>query len=440
KADSSPSFICTIRQKITGWFSPSDDANTDLSKNFDSQPLESSTADVKPDVRDVPPRSRPLTAYELFVQSPTVRRIVLDQMDPALHQDEEFFIHRREGCWQEIMAEDSIFKSRGSHDGRNGDDDDDDVNSNRSSSKNIMTYAYWVSMEEKDRQKFQREQQRNKNIHSKPGVSVARGMSLAAWTRSSRNQRDLPPIYFHYMYINHDNHVATAIEKKRDGKCPFCTFYGKTNEDLLYHCGVVHGVLTDYYPWEELKYVLFFQEVFDEDKNMHVVVRSSSNSFEDITAHAAHDFTFLRTNPSKEITHQSIRFLRHSHPNIAAMDPIVRRRHLLALEANDAPVSVIASYLPTDEVPICQYFHSRTNLPMEDWNDVDSDDESDDDWLHKMSSDLMEEFEDVSRREKTCMQLWNRCIFRHVVIADRDIPGKCHEFIERHRMELKRGT
>ena len=51
----------------------------------------------------------------------------------------------------------------------------------------------------------------------------------------------------------------------------------------------------------------------------------------------------------------------------------------------------------------------------------------------------MEEFEDVSRREKAFMQLWNRFIFRHVVIADRDIPVKCHEFIERHRMELKKG-
>eukprot|EP00804_Cyclotella_cryptica_P013823 CCRYP_020887-RA/>CCRYP_020887-RA protein AED:0.10 eAED:0.10 QI:0/-1/0/1/-1/1/1/0/632 len=439
KSDSSPTLIRSIRQKITGWFSHSHGTTpTDPSKTDNGQhEVTSSTADdVKSNIHDVSLLSRPFTAHELFLQSPLVRRMVLDQIDPSLHHDEEFIRHRIQGLWREITSDDFIFKTGGSCDyGHN-----DDMNSDGSSAKDIMTFAYWVNMEEKARKKCQMEKQRKVSYQSKSGSSDSRGINMdaATWNRPIRNQRNLPPIYFHYLYINHDNHPATVVEETRDRKCPFCIYYGKSNEDLLSHCGIFHGVLTDYYPWAELRHGLSFQAVLDEDKNVHVVVRSTEN----ITAHTAHDFTFLRSHyscPDDEITHpHSIPFLRRSHPHTAAMDPLVRRRRLLALEANDAPVSVISSYLPTDEVPLRQYFHSKTNLPMENWDDVDSDDESDDEWLHKRSADLMEEFEDVSAKEKKFMQLWNRFIFRHVVIADRDIPGKCHEFIQRYRMELKR--
>ena len=76
---------------------------------------------------------------------------------------------------------------------------------------------------------------------------------------------------------------------------------------------------------------------------------------------------------------------------------------------------------------------------MEDWNNIDSDDEPDEEWLHKMSSDLIGEFEDITYLEKNFMQMWNRFIKCHVVIADREIPAKCQEFIHNHIQDLKDG-
>jgi hypothetical protein len=38
---------------------------------------------------------------------------------------------------------------------------------------------------------------------------------------------------------------------------------------------------------------------------------------------------------------------------------------------------------------------------------VDSDDEIDETWLHEMSSELLDELEDVLVKEKQFMKLWN---------------------------------
>ena len=91
-------------------------------------------------------------------------------------------------------------------------------------------------------------------------------------------------------------------------------------------------------------------------------------------------------------------------------------------------------------IPIRQYYHSQTNLPMPpgDW-DIDSDDEVDDTWLRNMSADLLDDLEDVSSGEKKFMHLWNDYIRCNHVIPDRDIAGKCHEFVLKHGRELHEG-
>ena len=91
-------------------------------------------------------------------------------------------------------------------------------------------------------------------------------------------------------------------------------------------------------------------------------------------------------------------------------------------------------------IPIRQYYHSQTNLPMPpgDW-DIDSDDEVDDAWLRNMSADLLDDLEDVSSGEKKFMHLWNDYIRCNHVIPDRDIAGKCHELVLKHGRELHEG-
>lgn len=408
--EDSSGIIGSIRQKITGWFS-SDESNTQV-RDWAQSPIGNS---------DVP-RSGPLTAYELYTQSTRVRNMVLSEIDPSLHHDEEFILNRIEANWQAMTLAETK----------------DELQNKTTSTVmegDITKYAYWLDMEEKDKEHFQQNesaqqlQKKQKVAHAKPKPIVT---SVVA-----RNRRVNQPVYYHYMYMDEKNHPCTSVEKRMDRKCPLCTYYAKGNNDLLRHCSIDHGILAGYYPWKELGSGFSFEAVLDEERNLHIVVKCLGCSSVQKTA-VPDNFTFVKSKTPIEVGY-SIPFLRRSHKNAAAMDPLARRRRLLALETNDAPASIISSYLPTDEVPVRQYYHSRTNLPLEDWNDNDSDDEPDEEWLHKMSDDLIGEFEDISDREKKFMQMWNRFIKSHIVIADKEIPGKCKEFIRTHINELKAG-
>ncbi|KAK1748482.1 polycomb protein Suz12 [Skeletonema marinoi] len=88
--------------------------------------------------------------------------------------------------------------------------------------------------------------------------------------------------------------------------------------------------------------------------------------------------------------------------------------------------------------PIRQYFHARTNQPFASARELqdDSDCEDTNDWLHALSESLINDFDDVSDKEKTFMNLWNRFIKCHNVIADRDIPRRVETFILMNRDKL----
>ena len=88
--------------------------------------------------------------------------------------------------------------------------------------------------------------------------------------------------------------------------------------------------------------------------------------------------------------------------------------------------------------PIRQYFHARTNQPFASARELqdDSDCEDTNDWLHTLSESLINDFDDVSDKEKTFMNLWNRFIKCHHVIADRNIPRRVETFILMNRDKL----
>jgi hypothetical protein len=91
--------------------------------------------------------------------------------------------------------------------------------------------------------------------------------------------------------------------------------------------------------------------------------------------------------------------------------------------------------------PLREYFHARTNQPIASATDFqdDTDCEDADDWLHAISEKLIDDFDDVSEKEKKFMNLWNRFIKCHHVIADRDIPRKVESFIVMNREKLREG-
>ena len=89
--------------------------------------------------------------------------------------------------------------------------------------------------------------------------------------------------------------------------------------------------------------------------------------------------------------------------------------------------------------PVRQYFCPRTNQPFASSREVqgDSDYEDTEEWLHALSESLINEFDDVSDKEKMFMNMWNRFIRCQHVIADREIPQKVESFILMNRDKLK---
>ena len=421
-------FVDSIKQRISGWFSspekspPQSPALEDKRTSGQKGPSPIISKRLQVDTL----QSRPLRAYELYIQSSQVCEMILDGIDSSLHHDEDLVKNRIEASWQEMTSDESVSKTN--------------ELLKEGSSMGIDKYAYWLDMEKKEKMKLDDEgyshtHNKKRKINNHLESILASNSLPSNWCTGT-----FSPVFFHYTYVNQKNHPSTVVEKRLDRKCPFCSYQGKSDEDLLGHCGIWHGVLTDYYQWRGLECGLSFQAVLDEESHLHIVVKSLSCGF-DNELDSIDEFTFVQTECIQMLCSRNslIPFLLRSHKNVAAMDPTARNRRLLALQSNDAPADVISRYLPTDEAPIRQYFHSRTNLPLEDWNNIDSDDEPDEEWLHKMSSDLIGEFEDITYLEKNFMQMWNRFIKCHVVIADREIPAKCQEFIHNHIQDLKDG-
>ena len=422
-------FIGNIRQRITDWFSssPEDDVKKSAAREIEAAlPSDISQNDI------MSPPSKPYTAYELYKQSNEVRDSVLREIPPPLHHDDELIINRVEAQWQEMTSGEIAMKSELSLR-----KDKNKFNSEELPNEeidDISKHAYWMAKEDKIKSMFRKKSSLESNCKRRK-LNHAKPRPVVNATPPNGSHRVKHPAYFHYIDVNEVNHPCNVVEKRLDRTCPLCAYPGKSNEDLLKHCSIFHGVLKCFYPWNELRCGFSFEAVLDEEEHLHVVIAKlecSSNK----RVCTSTDFTFVRSGSVND-TKCSIPFLVRSHQRAAAVDAAVRRRRLLALQSNNAPASAISSYLPTDRVPIRQYFHSRTNLPLEDWNSDDSDDEPDEEWLHKMSSDLIAEFEDISEREKKFMQMWNRFIRSHIVIADKDIPGKCQEFVSSHIEELK---
>ena len=61
----------------------------------------------------------------------------------------------------------------------------------------------------------------------------------------------------------------------------------------------------------------------------------------------------------------------------------IRKRKLNILKKYGADKDTISRFIRSDQIPIRQYYHSRTNLPLSQYGwEHDSDDDSDDEWYH----------------------------------------------------------
>lgn len=266
---------------------------------------------------------------------------------------------------------------------------------------------------------------------------------------TAQNPTHLPRAYFHYLFMQPNDVPATVVEEIDGRICPLCKFDGKNNVGLLSHCGIYHGKLNGTNSRQHDASCVYFEAVLGEEGQLHVIVRGvPTRSADSLSTTHMHDNKFVYIGPrfcaspknsqSLFIGHQvKISFLERRPDKVASLDSVTRSKRLLALQSSDAPASVISAYLPNDKLPIRQYYHSHTTLPMtnDDWMG-DSDDDIDEDWVQDMSSELINEFEDVASEEKHFLTIWNRFIKSNHVIGDRDMPGKCHQFILTHRNQL----
>jgi len=288
--------------------------------------------------------------------------------------------------------------------------------------------------------------------------------------------------------------IRVQVEERLDRRCPFCFFNAVTDAGILKHCNSTHGCELTFEGGRDEKGDLhiavkpnpihrwsFLSSSKIQTTSTHEnLVNYCYISSKRRNAPTKNETT--TTNSSSSSTNNdlddAIPFIKKPLHETAFLDPILRRRKIrkhkgamrdidpdIEIDSdtnntdnendnnNDKPsrgkspssletaevmrkvhAEAISQYVLTGKEPIRQYYHSRTNLPMADgeW-DYDSDDDTiDDAWIHQLSEKLIDEFGDVSPKEKILMKLWNRFIRSHTIIADGAIPKRCMDFIVAH--------
>eukprot|EP00546_Thalassionema_frauenfeldii_P011571 CAMPEP_0178926710 /NCGR_PEP_ID=MMETSP0786-20121207/18706_1 /TAXON_ID=186022 /ORGANISM="Thalassionema frauenfeldii, Strain CCMP 1798" /LENGTH=482 /DNA_ID=CAMNT_0020601907 /DNA_START=166 /DNA_END=1614 /DNA_ORIENTATION=+ len=255
---------------------------------------------------------------------------------------------------------------------------------------------------------------------------------------------ELPPstvelktrVVFHFLYLNGDELSIQTDNMKElprgHRQCPFCYLNCGTDTCLVLHCALCHG--------EHLR----FQAARSEDGSLHIAVTNKvSLAGQLLEKSTDRDFCYIRPLDKSLQRYASVPFVLRTPCKIAEMDTATIRKKTRFLTELGADEFTLQHFIPNNNTPIRQYYHSRSNEPMleGEW-DIDSDEEDDENWLVRMSEELLDEFEDVTASEKCFTKLWNRFIRKHIVTPDLEIPAKCMEFLnvfgpDLVRMELR---
>lgn len=274
--------------------------------------------------------------------------------------------------------------------------------------------------------------------------------------RASAVPKRVSSVSYYYFHQRKGLPVA-QIEQRSDCLCPLCFQNCITDVGCVMHCQLVHG-----------GNLLSFQGMKDEEGALHIGIHPKApkltNTFRSgksagagidpvgcarITSHTSgwdpadalrqklltnsrvgRDFVYSRQG-GRGPTLAEIPLLKRS---VAAGR---KRKHQLLRDLG-ADADVVRRIGPEDPIPVRQYYHSKTNLPKRhaEWKD-DSDDESDDSWIQMKSNQLIDEFDDVSEKEKYFLKLWNKFMSNsHKLVADRNILSRCVEFVKLHGTDI----
>jgi len=239
-------------------------------------------------------------------------------------------------------------------------------------------------------------------------------------------------VVFHFLYLN-EKELSIQTDNMKElprghRQCPFCYLNCGSDSCLVMHCALCHG--------EHLR----FQAARSEDGSLHIAVkRKNPPSCHPPNTSTDRDFCYIRPVDKPLQRYASVPFVKRTPCKIAEMDSATIRKKTRFLSELGADESALRHFLPNSNTPIRQYYHSRSNEPMleGEW-DIDSDEEEDENWLVRMSEELLDEFEDVTLPEKRFTKLWNKFIRKHIVTPDLKIPSKCMEFLDGCSLDLIR--
>jgi hypothetical protein len=262
---------------------------------------------------------------------------------------------------------------------------------------------------------------RRASASTKPSNPTGNDVYLSSTARAKT------PMFVHCVVMGEEGFPSVYMEEKEDRRCPFCYHDAVSDTGMMIHLANSHGD------------TIAFDGARSEVGELHILATFDPKCNEFEGKENLNDFVYI-ADRSAPITLPEVPIVKRSAHKVAALDVATRKKHVRLLEEMGADQRQIERYIPDDKIPVRQYFHSRTNQPIVggDW-DIDSDDDSTDDrWLEKVTTSLLDDFSDMSCDEKKFMKLWNSFIKSNIVIADKSIPKRCMAFIRANHAELKK--
>lgn len=231
-----------------------------------------------------------------------------------------------------------------------------------------------------------------------------------------------------YQFLYHSSR-RQQTEARNDMHCPWCSLSCLQLSSLLKHLRLCH------------QRFIFSHVVMDSG---HARIDVSVNeSYDGSYSGNPHDLiaqplglagssggsAFGRQGPTRRSAITAMIVWRPHRLRAAGHDP-------LNLETDD-PMELCETQRPFITGHNRLYHHVNTCLPIQAKElDVDSEDESDPEWLRIKTCMMIDEFTDVNEGEKELMKLWNLHVLKHNYVGDCQMPLGLQMFLDAHGLEL----
>uniref|UniRef100_F6UZQ2 Uncharacterized protein n=1 Tax=Ciona intestinalis TaxID=7719 RepID=F6UZQ2_CIOIN len=230
--------------------------------------------------------------------------------------------------------------------------------------------------------------------------------------REDGNQRK-QVVFYQFIY---NSETQQQTEARDDLYCPWCQLNCITLYSLVKHLKVCHPRF-----------------------NFAYVPQENGSSIE-VSVNECYDSSYCG-NPQFIFAQPGMAFSRRGPVRrIQVTDTLVyrpkRERHSLNMDLNELLEKEENETSPAAHYAAGHhrlYFHSETVVPIRPCEfDVDSEEETDPEWLRAHTTKMLDEFTDVNDGEKPIMKLWNLYIMKHSCIADAQMLSTCREFLNQY--------